>query len=206
MLAPIAPAMSRSKSEILDGAAVVFMTLGSDSASIDDVARHLGATKGRIYHHFPSKAALLAEVCLRAADFAYKAVAPVIDANSPPQDCLHQMVRTHVPAVLATLPYHRVILQSLVGTVPKSTTAQDRVKLEQIGQERRRYENLFRTVLIDGMKTGAFRDQNVTVALHSMLLLINAPVFWYQPRANEPADFVKDLAQQLADMAVAALQ
>lgn len=206
MPASIAPPMSRSKSEILDAAAVVFMTLGSDSASIDDVARQLGATKGRIYHHFPSKAALLAEVCLRAADFARTAVAPVIDETLPAQECLHQMVRAHVPAVLATLPYHKVIVQSFVSAAPKSTTAQDRTKLEQIGQERRRYEDLFRAVLVSGMEAGAFREQNVTVALHSVLLLINAPVFWYYPRKNESAKFVEELARQLADMAVASLQ
>ncbi len=34
---------------------------------------------------------------------------------------------------------------------------------------------------------------------------LNAPVVWYTPRADEPADFVDRVAHQLADMALRAL-
>ncbi len=102
------------------------MTLGADAASIDDVARHLGATKGRIYHHFPSKGVLLAEVCLRAADFVLQKVPPVVNAAAPPADNLRNMILTHIPEVLRTLPYHKVIIQSYVGVRQKSTTALER--------------------------------------------------------------------------------
>ncbi|WP_223229286.1 TetR/AcrR family transcriptional regulator [Shimia marina] len=200
------PKMSRAKSEVLDAAAEVFMTLGAEAASIDDVARHLGATKGRIYHHFPSKGVLLAEVCLRAADFAHRAVHPVLDPDLPPDVQLRQMVCAHIPAVLGSLPYHKVILQSFVGMSQKSTTALERSLLADIRQERKAYETLFRDVISRGMACGAFRSQNISVALHSVLLMVNAPVFWYQPRAEDSTDFMTDLSEQLADMAVAALQ
>ena len=182
------------------------MTLGADTASIDDVARHLGATKGRIYHHFPSKGVLLAQVCLRASAFVQNKVPNVMSHDATPEETLRAMVRTHVPEVLRTLPYHKVIIQSFVGMAQKSTTALERQLFEQIHSERKAYENLFRTVLENGMQNGSFRRQNMTVALHSVLLLINAPVFWYRPRADEADSFVADLSTQLADMAVASLQ
>ncbi|WP_247743704.1 TetR/AcrR family transcriptional regulator [Shimia sp. R9_3] len=204
-MSPTSPPISRSKSEILDAAAHVFMTLGADAASIDDVARHLGATKGRIYHHFPSKGALLGEVCLRAAAFAHEAVAPVIDAPLPPEEKLRQMILAHVPAVLGTLPYHKVIIQSYLGIMQKSTTAQERALFDGIRAERAAYQDLFRTVIAEGMEAGRFKQQNLSIALQSLLLLVNAPVFWYQPRADEPEEFIPDLAAQLADMAIASL-
>ena len=108
---------SASKTQILDAAARVFMLHGVDVASIDDVARDLGATKGRIYHHFPSKGVLVAEVCLRAADFTYRKVAPVIDPAAPADENLRVMIRTHVPEVLRTLPYHKVIRQAYTGCI-----------------------------------------------------------------------------------------
>ena len=203
---PTKPKMSASKAEILDAAAEVFMSLGAETASIDDVARHLGATKGRIYHHFPSKGALLAEVCLRAADFVLQKVPPVVDPNATPTNNLRTMVLTHIPEVLRTLPYHKVIIQSYVGVQQKSTTAQERALFAQIQLERKAYETLFRDVLQAGMEDGSFRAQNVSVALQSLLLLINAPVFWYRPRDHEPETFVADLSAQLADMAVASLR
>lgn len=47
--------MTPGKQEILHMAAECFMEQGFHATSIDDVARRLGATKGRIYHHYPSK-------------------------------------------------------------------------------------------------------------------------------------------------------
>lgn len=197
---------SESKAQILDAAAEVFMTLGADSASIDDVARHLGSTKGRIYHHFPSKGVLLAEVCLRASDFVLRTVPQVTSPDAPPEANLRAMIASHIPEVLRTLPYHKVIIQSYVGTRQKSTTALERELFEQIRNERKAYETHYKNVLEAGMTDGSFRKQNVTVALHSLLLLVNAPVFWYRPREEQPETFVSDLADQLADMAVASLK
>ncbi|WP_165929239.1 TetR/AcrR family transcriptional regulator [Shimia isoporae] len=198
--------MSKSKAEILDAAAEVFMKLGADTASIDDVARHLGATKGRIYHHFPSKGVLLAEVCLRAADFVHEVVGPAVDASATPEANLRRMIALHIPEILRTLPYHKVIIQSYVGMNQKSTTALERELFDRIRVERRQYEDIFRNILKAGIEDGSFREQNLSIALQSVLLLINAPVFWYKPRKNEPTNFVADLTDQLADMAVSALR
>ncbi|WP_270725003.1 TetR/AcrR family transcriptional regulator [Shimia sp. Alg240-R146] len=198
--------MSKSKGEILDAAAEVFMRLGADAASIDDVARHLGSTKGRIYHHFPSKGVLLAEVCLRASDFVHDVVGPAVDPATSPEINLRRMIALHIPEILRTLPYHKVIIQSYVGINQKSTTALERELFERIRVERRQYEDIFRGILSAGMKDGSFRQQNLSVTLQSLLLLINAPVFWYSPRADEPADFLTKLTEQLSDMAVAALR
>ncbi|SFL01055.1 TetR/AcrR family transcriptional regulator [Shimia haliotis] len=198
--------MSKSKAEILDAAAEVFTKLGADTASIDDVARHLGSTKGRIYHHFPSKGVLLAEVCLRAADFVHEEVGPAVDPAETPEANLRKMITLHIPEILRTLPYHKVIIQSYVGMNQKSTTSLERELFKQIRTERRAYEDIFRGILQAGMQDGSFRDQNLSIALQSILLLINAPVFWYRPREDEPASFIPDLANQLSDMAVAALR
>ncbi len=200
------PEMSASQAEILDAAAEVFMRLGTETASIDDVARQLGSTKGRIYHHFPSKGVLLAEVCLRAADFVLKKVPPVITPVATPEENLRQMILTHIPEVLRTLPYHKVIIQSYVGVQQKSTTPLERALFAQVQQERKTYETLFREVLRAGMEDGSFRAQNLSITLQSVLLMINAPVFWYRPRDDEPESFLPELSTQLADMALASLR
>ncbi len=198
--------MSKSKAEILDAAAEVFTKLGADAASIDDVARHLGATKGRIYHHFPSKGVLLAEVCLRASDFVHEVVGPAVDPEATPEANLRKMIALHIPEILRTLPYHKVIIQSFMGMHQKSTTSLERELFKKIRVERRAYEDIFRGILQAGMQDGSFRDQNLSIALQSVLLLINAPVFWYRPREDEPEGFIPDLTNQISDMAVAALR
>ncbi len=46
--------------QILDGARKVFLTQGFDAASMNEVAREAGVSKGTIYSYFPSKDALFA--------------------------------------------------------------------------------------------------------------------------------------------------
>ncbi len=197
--------LSKTKSEILDAAANCFMTMGSDVASIDDVAHSLGATKGRIYHHFSSKGALTSAVRIRATMFTLDAVTPVFDSQKTPSENFRAMAYTHVLTVLGTLPYHKVVLQQSGLKNTKSTTPHERDLLTKIHDLRGQYEDLFRAVLKAGMQQQEFRQQNLSIALHGVLLLLNSSVFWYVPREKEPKTTRHDVADQLADMALAAL-
>ncbi|TDK46171.1 TetR/AcrR family transcriptional regulator [Antarcticimicrobium luteum] len=197
--------LSESQSEILDAAAACFMKLGVRVASVDDIARSLGSTKGRIYHHFVSKGALLGAVRLQAPKFTRQAVAPVIDGTLPPGRNFHNMALAHVAAVFRTLPYHKVVMQHYTGLEAKSASDADRAMEARIQAANASYEDLFRAVIRAGMEHGEFRRQNLSVALHSVLILLNAPVFWYSPRPGEPEDFTVQVARQLADMGLAAL-
>ncbi len=199
--------LSASKSEILDAAAWCFMTLGCDAASIDDIASHLGSTKGRIYHHFPSKGALLSAVQLRAARFTYRAVAPVVDPDLAPDQCLYRMSRTHVQEVLRTLPYHKVVLQSYSAVDPKSPIAFEQDLRTQLRKEQRYYAGLFLEVIKRGQTMGCFTPAgDPRVAMASVLTMLNAPLFWYQQRDDNSKSFDIALAQQLAAMSVASLK
>ncbi|WP_298426266.1 TetR/AcrR family transcriptional regulator [Rhodoblastus sp.] len=57
--------------QILDGARQVFLADGFDGASMNDIARSAGVSKGTLYVYFPSKASLF-EALIRA-DRAYQA-------------------------------------------------------------------------------------------------------------------------------------
>ena len=48
--------------QILDGARKVFLANGFDAASMNDITREAGVSKGTVYSHFPSKNALFAAV------------------------------------------------------------------------------------------------------------------------------------------------
>lgn len=195
-----------SKTEILDAAATCFMTLGSDVASIDDIARSLGATKGRIYHHYSSKGALLSAVRMRAVKFTLNAVTPIIDVQKTPIENLHKMAYTHVLTVLETLPYHRVVLQHYRKNAAKSTTDYERQLISEIDAERTLYENLFRDVINQGMTNDNFIKRDISVALHSVLLMLNSPIFWFTPLKENKRKNRQEIASQLADMAVACLR
>ncbi|MDE4305346.1 TetR/AcrR family transcriptional regulator [Phaeobacter gallaeciensis] len=198
--------ISASKSEILDAAAHCFMTMGADSASIDDIAASLGSTKGRIYHHFPSKGALLAAVQLRAARFTYQAVSAVADDALPPQLCLERMARAHVMEVLRSLPYHKVILQTYTGARAKTSNAFERGMQAQVRAEHRQYAELFRDQIARGIEADIFPERNLTVTVAGLMLMLNSPVFWYQPDRGAGQEFRNTIADDLAEMALASLR
>lgn len=61
--------VARSRQAIRDKAAQLFRQHGFSGVGIDEVCRQAGLTRGTFYTHFPSKAALLAEVLSGAHDF-----------------------------------------------------------------------------------------------------------------------------------------
>jgi len=61
---------SRTRQRILDEAAALFRAQGYRGVGIDRIMAAAGLTRGGFYAHFPSKAALFAEVLAREPDFA----------------------------------------------------------------------------------------------------------------------------------------
>lgn len=182
------------------------MALGADAASIDDIAARLGSTKGRIYHHFPSKGALLAAVQLRAASFTHNAVGPVVDDSLPALECLTNMSRTHVYAVLNSLAYHKVILQTYAGTRTKTVTEVERDLQDRVRQGQRAYELLFREQIARGISEGTIEDRNLTVAVAGLMLILNSPVFWFRPERGASQAFLDTITRDVTSMALASLR
>ena len=198
--------LSASKREILDAAAECFMSLGADTASIDDIAARLGSTKGRIYHHFPSKGALLAAVQLRAAGFTHNAVEPVADDSIPALECLANMCRTHVYAMLDSLAYHKVILQTYTSARPRAVSEIEKDLQAQVREGQRAYEMLFRKQIERGIAEGSIAPRNLNVAVAGLMLILNSPVFWFRPERGASQAFLDTIARDVTSMALASLR
>ena len=76
-------ARSRSaRDQIVQAALGVFAMKGYAAASMDDICLAAGCSKGGLYHHFPTKSAVLAGVVGRLA--ASGAIVPPFDARMEP--------------------------------------------------------------------------------------------------------------------------
>ena len=104
------------KGRILDAAARAFATHGVDQTSIDDIARDLGATKGKIYHHFGSKSELVCAIRKQSVQLTLERVRPQFDAAMPPPEKFHAMAKAHVIAMISELAYHRVVVEEMRGS------------------------------------------------------------------------------------------
>ncbi len=191
--------------EILHAAATLFSAGGIAATSLDDIAAALGATKGKIYYHFGSKAELQTEVCKHSVRLMHTAVAPSFRSGGPAPDRLRKMARAHVQAMMCKQPYHRVVVQTYMGGSTSGASGPERAFLGDLIQMTDAYAAMFREVLAQGMQDGSMRQQNLSIALNSVLMMLNAPVFWYHPRPDETEAERTGIAEQIADMALGAV-
>ena len=191
-----------AQSAIIDAAAKCFMQAGFSATSIDDVAEYLGATKGRIYHYYRSKAELFFDVHRLGMELNVSAVEPLAKSDEPAEIRLLRMCNAHVRNMLDNIDYQRVVLQGVEMHLASSTTPKQREKLKVLMKEREYYEGLFRDVLVTGREEGAFRFENPSFASKAVLAILNNPVLWYKPRKNQSEAEKLEIIDQFSTFAI----
>jgi AcrR family transcriptional regulator len=193
------------RSEILDAAAACFMERGYASTSIDDVARRLGATKGRVYHHFPSKTELFAAIFQAGMDKCYAAIEEHRSSKGKAFARLHRMAAGHARQVIASKPFQCVVWQGVELHLRGSTTPEQRDLLGRLIDYRDAYERIFRDAVAAAQHEGALHFDNLGVAVQLMFVTLNSPIFWYTPRPGEKDADVDRLVAQTVQFAMRGL-
>lgn len=196
------PVKSDSRQQIIDAAAQCFMLKGLEKATMDDIADALGATKGRVYHHFRSKNAIYFAVHQQAMQYCFDAVAPVLALSIPSDKKLEAMAVAHARVMMDTLPYQRSIRLGVEIYLRGSTTEAERAVLTDLITQRNDYEDLYRDVLRAGVAQGVLRVPNIEIASRAVMGALNGLVDWYRIRP-EQTDADRDMiAQALAHAVV----
>ena len=203
---PTAGDAGNGSGAIIDAAATCFMESGYSDASIDDVARRLGATKGMIYHYFKSKADLFFEVHRVGMAININAIEPLIARDMSPKQKLIAICRAHLRNMLDHLNYQRVVLQGVEMHLFGSTTPGQREKLQLLMHERERYESMIRSVLVAGKAQGAFAFESASMASKAVLAILNNPVIWYHPRASQNQADRENIIEQFTQFALNSIQ
>lgn len=194
-----------SRADILSAAASCFMERGYAATSIDDVARRLGATKGRIYHHFPSKADLFAEVFRAGMDLNYEAVLPFVNMPGPALPRWRRMAMAHTMQMMVTKPFQRAVWIGVEMHLRGATTPEQRIVFNRLIEYRTEYGNLFRATLLQGREEGIFKFDNLSITNQLMFMTLNSPIFWYTPRPGETRPDTEKIAEQVVDYALGGL-
>ncbi len=171
--------------ELLLAASECFQKQGFAATSIDTVARHVGATKGRVYHYFPSKMDLFNAVRDRAMELVFEASRQAHGSDLEVVEKLTQMSLGHVRAMMLHHSYMQVLLDGLQMQRFGATTEFQRQAMLRHMQERDRYESWFREVIQQGVSQGIMVTDNLPITLQSFMVALNGPVFWYRPRPGD---------------------
>lgn len=183
--------------DILEAAAACFMEQGFSATSIDDVARRLGATKGRIYHYYSSKTDLFFDVHREGMDRLFAAVEAAAAMPGAAGARLSRMLEAHALASMENHTFIAVVVQGVHMHRMAATTPAQRRTLDAVMDMRRRYEHLFRRMLDTAVSDGTAVSDAPSVAVKTALGAINWMSIWYRPRAGETAADRAELAAQL---------
>lgn len=78
------------REQILDGAMRVFMRMGFDASSMNDITREAGVSKGTLYVYFKNKEDLFAAIIQRKKSLVYEKLKEIVDADKPIAETLFE--------------------------------------------------------------------------------------------------------------------
>ncbi|MBM7858465.1 TetR/AcrR family transcriptional regulator [Lentzea nigeriaca] len=174
---------------LLKAAAELFYERGYDGTSIQDLATRLGVAKSAIYHHVPSKEALLSLAVDRALDGLFAEVAKLEQVDGRAIDRIEHLVRGSVTVLVDELPFVTLLLRV------RGNTETERNALAR----RREFDHLVTDLVAQAAAEGDLRA-DIDPAMTTRLLfgMVNSIIEWYRPQGGLTS---ADLAETVATVA-----
>jgi AcrR family transcriptional regulator len=173
------------RADIIHAAAQIFREKGYDGTSMQDIADAVHLQKASLYHHVSSKQEILLTILNQALDLLIADMSAVMAEDLPAEDKLRRAMRVYIERLTQDADLAAVLLlehRSLSGQ------ARQRHILR-----RDRYENLWRSLIKEGIEEGSFQARDERLVCFALLGVLNWMVTWYreegQYRPAELADF-----------------
>lgn len=176
--------MPTTRERIRSEAATLFSRNGFNGASMAELAHAVGITKSSLYHHFPSKQALLSEIIELTVARVTPLVQEVADMDLPATERLSRAIILHTveairdqDAIACFIEEGRYLAPDFMATHVANRDA---------------YEQVFRRMLEDGVASGEFVEQDVGIAAKAVLGMCNSVVRWYRPDGEHSPEEIAD--------------
>jgi len=199
-------AESDAKDEIVRAAADLFMNYGYTATSIDAIAEKMGATKGRIYHYYRSKAQIFFDIQRTAMTNLFRAVEPIAREKVPAEEKLARMAWAHVSLMLREMPIQKVAVQGLEKFLFEAEGFRHAKTLSEIKGLRDGYEQMFAEVIDEGAREGAFVTEPPRLLTKPFFGTMNWVTVWYRPRRIQSDEDIDTICSMLVDFAMRGLR
>lgn len=171
----------------------LFAERGFESTSVQDIVAAAGVTKGAMYHYFGSKDDLLAEIYARVLRLQLERLTSFVQQDGPVAERVFAAAADVVVTTIEHLDSTTVFFRSL------HQLSADQAR--EVRRERRRYHDLFRGMLLEGQRSGAFRDD-----IHADLVVDfffgsvhHLPMWWRVEGRSSPVEVGHSFATLLLD-------
>jgi AcrR family transcriptional regulator len=188
----VAPGRDRTAraSEILATATELFARDGYHAVGMRAVALEIGIRTSSLYHHFPSKEAILYEIALEVTKDFVESHIGMLDGPVPIPERLSALLRAHVVYFWERRREFDVALREVNELAPGH--------YEEVQGHRRRYQRRIRDVIAEGVDAGQFSVSDPGVATLALLDMINGIHRWFRPEQGT----IEDLAEQYVALAM----
>lgn len=171
----------------------LFNARGYHGTPIRALARIVRVEAASLYYHFPSKQKILTEIFTRVMDDLLSGLERAVQTGTTPEERLRTVVRFHV-----LFHVERQAEAAISRSELRSLTASN---LRRIIAKRDRYETMLRTLLREGVDSGAFEVRDVPVTATAILTMCSGVSDWFSSQgrlsAEAVADAYADMVQQM---------
>jgi AcrR family transcriptional regulator len=177
---------SLRKDQIRLKAQTLFRERGYAATSMRDLAEGLGIEAASLYNHISSKEEILQDICFAMAESFFATVEPIALSHLGPSEKLSQCIEAHL----------KVISESLdaAAVFQHEWRHMGEPYLSDFKLMRRRYEQMFRRLIDEGIVTGAFRNVDSVLAARTLLSAANWTYEWMKPTGKfQPAEITNVL-------------
>jgi AcrR family transcriptional regulator len=187
--------MPPMKETIRQVAIDLFYAKGYFATSISEVAAGSGIRKASIYHHYPSKEALLFHILQVTMDDLMAHLRNCLDGIKDLEARMRAAVRGHVQFHLQRQKETFIANSELRGlTAPHLQAIEDR---------RDAYEEVFQGLIAEGRDGGVFALGDVKILSYAILTLCTAGASWFKPDGRLT---VKQIATIYEDFIISGLK
>jgi AcrR family transcriptional regulator len=181
------------RAEILRSAVAAFRRRGYHGASVDEIARTLGMTKGNLYYYFRNKEEILFFCHDWSLDILLDRLREVQKEGGAPERRLRRLIVAFV----------HMIIDELHGTaLTLDLQALSPAHLQRVIAKRDRFDRGLRRIIEDGIASGAFAPGDPKLLTFAVLGAANWITRWYDPRGSATSE---EIATAFADFVLRGL-
>lgn len=183
------PPQTDRRAAILLSSAALFARHGVASTTVRQIADEVGVLSGSLYHHFPSKDAIVDEIMTGYLDRLRARYQEVVDANLAPRERLHGLIVASLE-IAEQDPSATVVYQNELSYL------RDLPHYETVKNAAAEVQQTWLDVIEEGRADGSFRtDIDPRVFYRFLRDALWLSVRWYRPGGQY------DVAQLAADCA-----
>jgi AcrR family transcriptional regulator len=174
---------------ILDAAVQLFAEYGYHAAPLRDIARIAGIQAASIYHHYPSKQALLVEIMETYMQLLNNSTERIIREYTDPLQQFHEIIANHI-RMHTTYKAEFFILDTEIRSLEEESRT-------YILSLRHKYETLLQEILHDGMERGIFHRCDVKITSYAIIAMCTQVAAWFRPDGRLSVQQVITIYRQL---------